>query len=475
VPKKRRKRLVFCFDGTWNRLSATCPTNVVKLAQMVRPIAADGTPQIVYYDEGIGTDKNWFGRVSDGIFGKGMLPIMREAYRFAIFNYEPGDEIFVFGFSRGAYTARSFVGFIRHAGILDVVSAPQIDEAQDIYRLAPAGVTGAESGVALRFRARHCKGVCVSEADREFRMRVDPRFDPEAPMLDVRYVGVWDTVRALGLPEFLPGSAWFNRKYGFHDAVLTSKIKSARHAVALDERRLTFLPTPFGHDRIAELNALAEKEKGAPFEPWARPYQEKWFPGVHGAVGGGGKRRGLSDGAMQWILNGALRAGLDIRNDVSAVAFDIAPDALDELYNDDPGLVKKLQALLHTLFRIARQGPSREEEISLSTFQRWTAAHGGKAKPYEPRSLRRVRGLLDGWPYRNPVEFTSTSPPDFEEYEIGTRDTLSRLARDRLGDPLRWPFLFALNRDRMDDPDYMANGLKIRLPRGKNGTHAAGP
>ena len=107
------KRLVFCFDGTWNKLSTNCPTNVVLVAEMVAPIAKGGVPQIVYYDEGIGTAKSE--HFMGGAFGKGMMTNIREAYRFLLFNYEPGDQIYAFGFSRGAYTARSFLGFIRHA------------------------------------------------------------------------------------------------------------------------------------------------------------------------------------------------------------------------------------------------------------------------------------------------------------------------------------------------------------------------
>ncbi|MBK6297885.1 MAG: DUF2235 domain-containing protein [Sphingomonadales bacterium] len=126
------KRLVFCFDGTWNKLSTNCPTNVVLVAEMVAPIAKGGVPQIVYYDEGIGTAKSE--HFMGGAFGKGMMTNIREAYRFLLFNYEPGDQIYAFGFSRGAYTARSFLGFIRHAGILDVDSAEQIDQAIAIYK-----------------------------------------------------------------------------------------------------------------------------------------------------------------------------------------------------------------------------------------------------------------------------------------------------------------------------------------------------
>lgn len=125
------KRLVFCFDGSWNRLDADCPTNVVLMAESIRPTASDGTTQIVYYDEGVGTGKRE--KFRGGVLGMGLLTNLREAYRFLIFNYEPGDEIFIFGFSRGAYTARSFAGFTRHVGVLDINSASQINRALSLY------------------------------------------------------------------------------------------------------------------------------------------------------------------------------------------------------------------------------------------------------------------------------------------------------------------------------------------------------
>lgn len=460
------KRLVFCFDGTWNRLSADNPTNVVLLSQMVRPIAADGTPQVIYYDEGIGTSA-WFAiRLWQGAWGKGMLGILRKAYRFLIFNYEPGDEIFIFGFSRGAYTARSFAGFIRHAGILDIDSASQIEKAIEIYRNAPAGKTGKESGMAMRFRLRHCRSVCVSEVDREFRIRVEPGKGHEhLPLLDIRYLGVWDTVRALGVPDFLPLSGYFNRRYGFHDAVLTSKIRSARHAVALDERRPTFPVTLFGNDKVEELNARAASDRQAPFEEWDRPYAEQWFPGVHGAIGGGGKRRGLSDAALHWVLSGARRAGLALRSSEQAKVFALRPDPFDEIFNDPPGWFKRLQIWLFERLRIARKGPRQADEIAHVTFRRWHQSPGRVG--YRPRSLRHAGGALADWRYASPPEWKGSegdAPVTLEEHAASYQDTLSRLAEARLGDPMRWRELFELNRDRIDDPDYLPTEIVLRLP-----------
>ena len=110
------KRLVVFCDGTWNRMSARYPTNVVIGAQATLSRAEDGVEQITFYDEGVGTTAPVFGQIERwlaGAFGLGLIDKIAAAYRFLIFNYEPGDEIFIFGFSRGAYTARSLAGLIR--------------------------------------------------------------------------------------------------------------------------------------------------------------------------------------------------------------------------------------------------------------------------------------------------------------------------------------------------------------------------
>ena len=455
------KRLVFCFDGTWNRLSAEVPTNVAKIAQMVRPVASGNTPQIVYYDEGIGTN-TWFGRRwYEGATGKGLMSKLRSAYRFLIFNYEPGDQIYAFGFSRGAYTARSFLGFIRHAGILDVVSANKIDKAIALYRKAPAGVTGEESGAAMRFRLRYCRGVCVSEKDREFRLRADPEMKGrDLPILDLRYLGVWDTVSALGLPGFVPGARWLNRKYGFHDAVLTSKIARARHAIAIDEERPTFRHVPFGRAKVVELNQRAAGQEARAFAPWEEPYMEKWFPGVHGAVGGGGARRGLSDIALDWVLTGARRAGLELREDDDAQTFSLSPNSLDHLRNSESSsrLLRALERV-RSVFHSPRQGPAEAEEIALPTYQRWFAPASAlpDGRLYRPGALKGMEAALDDWPHARLPEYKSA-------HVVVRGDTLSALAQDWYGDRARYHEIFDANRDRIDDPDFIQAGTALRRP-----------
>jgi uncharacterized protein (DUF2235 family) len=454
---------VFCFDGTWNRLAVECPTNVVLLAQMVSPVTANGTAQVVYYDEGIGTDSR-LNRWTGGIFGDGMLTIMREAYRFLIFNYNPGDELFVFGFSRGAYTARSFIGLVRHAGILDAASATKIDKAFEIYRHSPAGA-GVESSAGLVFRAKHCTGACVSEADRVYRQREVPDFDAaKVPILDIRYLGAWDTVRALGIPDFLPGAQWFNRKYSFHDAVISSKIRSARHAVALDERRATFRPTLLGRTRVEDLNHLAEARAGKRFAEWICPYQERWFPGVHGEVGGGSSHRGLSDGALDWILSGARKQGLEVRDEEVGQVIRINPDPYESLRKEAARTFGRLDPVkwLKELFHADRSGPAGLSELHRSALLRWFAdpAKFGGLKPYRPGSLNAARSAIDNW---------SCAPSNMKleqcyDYAVMKGDIFSTISQKTLGDAKRWAEIFELNRDRIDDPECLSVGQKLRIP-----------
>jgi uncharacterized protein (DUF2235 family) len=469
------RRLVFCFDGTWNRLNADLPTNVVKMAQMIRPVARDGTPQLVYYDEGIGTD-SFVNRIGGGMLGKGMLKIMREAYRFLIFNYQPGDEIFAFGFSRGAYTARSFIGFIRHAGILDVAKASSINRAIEIYRKAPAGQTGEESGQAIRFRLLNCASACVSEMDRQARVRLFPALSKEAradfpddydpaklDLIDFRYLGVWDTVRALGLPDFLPGAKWANRNHAYHDAVLTSKVRAARHAIAIDETRMAFEPTLFGRDRVDELNTLAAKDRQQPFAEWEKPYQERWFPGVHRAVGGGGEWRGLADMALAWILRGARRAGLDVRTDDDSQIYRLTGNAF----------VETGEKRSWAPFRRPRAGPAAMPELSQVALARWYADPEklpGQRR-YRPKPLDLVASQIAKSPY-SPSALAASLPSDCPLVRVMRGDTLGKIAERELGDKKRWTDLFAANRDQLDDPDDLAIGLELRVPPLHNGSLA---
>ncbi|MCZ0941917.1 MAG: DUF2235 domain-containing protein, partial [Gammaproteobacteria bacterium] len=205
------KRLIVCCDGTWNSPEQHHVTNVVRTARAVRPAYDEGVPQIVFYDWGIGS---YSGKLTGGMLGAGIDKNIQDAYRFLVHNYLPGDEVFLFGFSRGAYTARSLVGFIRNAGLLNKIDADLIPKAYGMYR-QPAKP---DAPSAVRFRKAH---------SREIR---------------IAFIGVWDTVGALGVPSQIVRRMGGNRRHAFHDTSLSGIIDHACHAVAIDEQRVDFEP-----------------------------------------------------------------------------------------------------------------------------------------------------------------------------------------------------------------------------------------
>lgn len=235
------KRLVFCFDGSWNRLSAPNPTNVVITAQSVSPLAKDGTRQIVHYDPGVGTgvaDK-WKG----GLFGEGLIDKIIDGYTFLVFNYEPGDEIFVFGFSRGAFTARAFVGLVRQVGILQRKHATRIGDAVELYKQHKPG-NGHDLDPLLRFRAELSPQLCIDEEEDAWRVKnVSGYRTGAAAVLRIKYLGVWDTVAEIGVPNDIFFAKHANKNEQYFDSDLSPLVVSARHAVAIDEDRTTFAPT----------------------------------------------------------------------------------------------------------------------------------------------------------------------------------------------------------------------------------------
>jgi uncharacterized protein (DUF2235 family) len=372
------KRIVIACDGTWKRVDSEHPTNVVKLAQAVRPAGPDGVAQVVCHLDGVGAGRGTgrlaraIDRLLGGAFGTGLMAQVEEAYRFLVMNYAPGDEIYLFGYSRGAFTARSLAGMIRNCGILERDEAAAIPAALALYR-ARGEATGPDSTGAWAFRARHAGHVTTSAA--EARWRAARGLAPGAP-LRLAYVGVWDTVGALGVPGYLRFAGWFNRGLAFHDTKLSSGVAAARHAVAIDERRRSFPPALWGN--LAALNAA---------RPGDAPYRQCWFPGDHGSVGGGGIVTALSDDALRWVAEGAAAAGLAL-DPAALAAWAAGRDALGPLASRGYAPLGPLDRLLAIGAR-DRKGPERAAELAEATVRRWRADPA-----YRPGALARVAPLL---------------------------------------------------------------------------------
>lgn len=266
------KRLVVCCDGTWNKPDSQTVTNVEKLARTVQsdPGATGGTYQLVYYVSGVGAGSYEADRLLGGAFGFGLFHNVIACYRFLAQNYEPGDEIFIIGFSRGAYTARSVAGMVARVGLLTKVAlvGEKLPEAVRLYQRTdpPAGAFGAS---IEEFRHDHCHAAPVA------------------------FLGVFDTVGALGVPGLNKLTPQF------HDVQLSDQVLRARHALAIDETRLKFAPAFW---------EAPDDPPGAPTED-AR-VKQVWFEGAHSDVGGGYPETGLSDTSLLWMAREAHAAGL---------------------------------------------------------------------------------------------------------------------------------------------------------------------
>ncbi len=289
------KRIAIFCDGTWAEPNSPTPTNVYFLSQCVAD--SDGAiQQHHHYFPGVGVQTNV---LSGGIWGEGLDLKVLEAYRWLCGAYQLGDDIFVFGFSRGAYTARSLVGLMRTCGVLSGANVERAAEAMEIYRQRGGGP---DTQRARDFRARYAEA-SVDPALIAARREDQPSGESNPHMLRVRYLGIWDTVGALGVPELVPLSRHFMDKYRFHDCALSRHVEYARHAVAIDEYRTAFAPTLWSRESIAEINAIHREQR----------VEQDWFPGDHGSVGGGGEFRQLSNASLLWIAEGAERAGLKLK------------------------------------------------------------------------------------------------------------------------------------------------------------------
>jgi len=305
------KRFVICLDGTWQTLSQADITNIGLIARSVahKQMRGDGgyVYQNVIYAQGVGSTiggvaerdvatRTFAGltRILGGAFGAGLDDLILDTYLRLCFDYEDGDQIFVFGFSRGAFAARKLAGLIDAVGI---VSRLHTDMAFDGYRLylsaprdnAPEEVKQKYDADCRSFRLRYGKGRRREDGRREMLDSVPP----------ITYLGLFDTVAQMGIREVIASfTPWDDDKWvRFANARVPACVENARHACAVDENRIGFPPLLF--EELEEANARLGREA----------FQQRWFCGAHGDIGGGIDSK-LSPLALKWIADGASAAGL---------------------------------------------------------------------------------------------------------------------------------------------------------------------
>ncbi len=303
-PPAQVKRFILCFDGTWN--TPEDQTNVSRMYAEIADQHAGCDDQLKFYDAGVGTSEG--SKLTGGALGWGIDYSILQGYCWLINEYigysdatppaaeadgqcfAAGPDIFIFGFSRGAFAARSLAGLINRCGVLkrklfegpvNPITKKKVDRAtpdsplvRDAWKLYQRHF---DDGVDSRLQEP-----CV-------KLR-----EASAIPVKIKFLGVWDTVGALGVPMF--SKTWLARtKYGFHDMSLGRVIENAYHAVAIDEQREDY--------QVALWDAT--------HPCGTQVVEQRWFPGAHANVGGGYQDDLLPDPPLRWMAEKALRHGLE--------------------------------------------------------------------------------------------------------------------------------------------------------------------
>jgi uncharacterized protein (DUF2235 family) len=335
------KRIAIFCDGTWNTPDEQedgkpCMTNVVRLAGAISKHSDDGALQKLYYDTGVGSEGGILKRSFDGATGTGISKNIMEAYRFLSYHYEPGDQLFLFGFSRGAFTVRSLCGLIRNSGILDQRYIDRIPQAYNLYKARGA-----------KFHPRSEEAVLF---------RKTYSLEDITP---IHFIGVWDTVGALGNPLVMKGIV--SERNEFHDTEISSKIQNAYQALAIDEKRRNFQTTLWKKPVKSETPVM----------------EQVWFCGVHSDIGGGYPEASVSDISLVWMRDKAVACGL---------SFDplaVNPDPLAPLHESYQGLYKFFPRFYRPIGQ-SFPGFDTHESLHPSVMERYQQDPG-----YRPLNLTR--------------------------------------------------------------------------------------
>jgi uncharacterized protein (DUF2235 family) len=283
-----RKRIIVCCDGTWMDSDGELqvPSNVTNICRAIRhegtnKLTGKAIPQIVYYQSGIGsTADSLYGKYIGGVTGKGISEHVRESYGFICHNYSPGDQIFLIGFSRGAFTARSVASLIRTVGLLTPIGMSYFYQIfQDWEFQLKEGWTTAYPNEPWPQRPP----INAPEYRRKLL-----ELELTRPDIPIKAVAVWDTVGALGIPSFVLFPHAPSKDYAFVDSKVDPNIEYAFQALALDERRRSYRPT------------IWEKPDG---QEWPRVLKQVWFPGAHADIGGGHHNADLANLTLAWMIS----------------------------------------------------------------------------------------------------------------------------------------------------------------------------
>ncbi len=324
--EQQQKRLAVFLDGTWNSINSN--TNVWRMRALCASKSKDGKPQLVYYEVGV----NGF---LGGVFGQGLDENIRLAYEWLVENYNDGDEIFIFGFSRGAFTARALAGLIAIDGIWTL---KEVETSGDTSKL-----TDQEKWL-LKY----------------------------SQPAKVKVIGVWDTVGSVGVAAAnIPGIS--RSQFDYLQTGLRIHIQNGYHALAIDEHRTDFAPTIWDVHHPKDPNAVIAQPRPL------SGVEQRWFVGAHANVGGGYQTDLLAQPPLRWMMKKAESHGLTFRSEVNLDGDDVTAPIADSYKSFGSGFYAKV---FPPLYRTIGRAPDVREDgshininetIDANVFKRWRA------------------------------------------------------------------------------------------------------
>jgi uncharacterized protein (DUF2235 family) len=379
------KRIALFLDGTWNEPGDN--TNVWRLKVMLAAADPSGISQIGYYDEGVGT--HWYDRLCGGAIGSGLSLNVRQAYQWLVERYDDEDEVFIFGFSRGAYTARSVAGMIMKCGLLYPGAAMTGMEIFIRYQIGKE----ARPIYELKHIVDSKLGKLTTD---EQRLLMNSRRIP------IKMIGVWDTVGALGIP-WTQAPLIGRGKFYFLNTNFSKLYEHAYQAVAIDENREPYRPTLW----TKFTPAIPDPTPSGP--PSVQQVEQRWFTGAHCNVGGGYAGDELAQIPLVWLQEKAIQCGLSFRHVIALRGNEVLCEPRDS-YKEFLRGVYRVATFGRRYYRVigapssqVKGGTSRpiNEWIDGSVFERWK-----RVQTYRPPNLT-------DWARRNSLDPGTISGPRY--------------------------------------------------------------
>ncbi len=425
------KKIVICSDGTGNTTVKGRGTNVFKIFEAVqlhykimkrqihavegeeRPsdetdehtqdeAATEDTPfQIAFYDDGVGTERNLLSKIMGNAFGWGLARNVKDLYLALVRTYNSGDELYMFGFSRGAYTIHVLAGFIFFCGIIDR-NQKELQTDQQLRDAVDAAYKEFRKKKKQKIFSMFLKAKTEEELSEAFQMSETDTLRTLALKSErppIKFIGIWDCVAALGFPLRIianPLHYYLNRNYG--DGLLWPNVENAKHALSIDDQRWTFHPILWderlhgGSDEVRGVQPGDRRGERQDREPFGK-VEQVWFAGVHSNVGGGYPKQGLSQETLSWIMETAEELGLKFSTEVRDRHIKmINPN--DKIYDSRAGLGIFFRYKVRNIKDICAKS-NAEPLIHFSVFKRLLYGTDGYAPinlpfSYEHRGGERV-------------------------------------------------------------------------------------